>query len=94
MLQPISQALGAPQPDGQPSLLRVLLTRACSVPMIFECPDSVRRLSHFVHDTRIPCTPYFVNFAAALQALDGPVGHQPASPVLAGTIQQALEMHV
>lgn len=86
VVQPLSKILGAPQSDGQPSLLRSLLTRACSVPMIFEDPVSVRRLTLFVHETRLPCTPYFVNFAAALQALDGPTSHQPVSPVLAGMV--------
>jgi hypothetical protein len=84
-VQPLNQRLGAPQPDGRPSLLRVLLTRACSLPMIFEHPDSARRLTLFVYETRLACTPYFVNFAAALEALDGPRFYQPSSPVLAGS---------
>lgn len=85
VLQPLNRVLGEQQPDGQPSLLRALLARACSVPMVFECPHSARRLTHYVLDSRVPFAPYFINFAAALQALDGPAGHQPASPVLAGT---------
>lgn len=85
-MQPLSQRLGEPQPGGGPSVLQSLLSRACSMPMTFEDPASVRRLTLLLYETRIPCSSYFVNFATALQAIDGPVSPRPVSPVLARTV--------
>jgi hypothetical protein len=82
-VQPLKAALLRKDEDGGEAILPRLLTRACSVPLVFEDRRSEQRLTAVLHDTAIPCAAYFANLAATLVVADGAIPPQSPSPVLA-----------